>query len=192
MSPDQSCQHTVNQAAIQRLPIGLQVCSTHTAGYCKARQRLPLELISHFARSLDAQLSQQAPATWGWRQRRVLIADGTTVTMPDTEANHHEFPQQGAQCSGLGFPICRIVGITCLGSGALLNAAIVRFNGKGSGETGLLRSFQDFFLPGDILLGDAFYSTYCFITDMISRGVDLVMEQHGSRRRSTDFDVAIN
>jgi len=109
------------------------------------------------------------------------------VTMPDTEANQVQFPQQGGQLPGLGFPICRIVGITCLGSGALLDAAIGKFNGKGSGETGLLRSLQDTFQSGDVLLGDAFYATYFFIAAMIDKGVDLVMEQQGSRRRSTDF-----
>jgi len=166
MSADQSCQQIVNQAAIQRLP---------------------QEPVSHVTQFLGAQISDLTPDAWRWRQRRVLLADGTTATMPDTEANQHQFPQQGRQLPGLGFPICRIVGITCLGSGALLNVAIGKFNGKGSGEQGLLRSIQNTFKPGDVLLGDAFYATYFFIAEMISRGVDLVMEQQGARRRSTDF-----
>jgi len=187
MSADQSCQHIVDQAAIQRMAMGLPSCSTHTGGYCKARQRLPIDLITHLTRFLGTQLSEQTPNEWRWHQRRVLLADGTTVTMPDTPANQDEFPQQGSQLPGLGFPICRIVGITCLGSGALLNAAIGKFNGKGSGETGLLRSMQDTLQPGDILLGDAFYATYFFMAEMQAKGVDLLMAQHGSRRRSTDF-----
>ncbi|MCU7936952.1 MAG: hypothetical protein KZQ99_19105 [Candidatus Thiodiazotropha sp. (ex Dulcina madagascariensis)] len=36
-----------------------------------------------------------------------------------------------------------MVGITCLASGALLNAAIGRFNGKGGDEQTLLRSIQE-------------------------------------------------
>jgi hypothetical protein len=44
MSADQSCQQIVNQAAIQRLAMGLPACSTHTGGDCRARQRLPLDL----------------------------------------------------------------------------------------------------------------------------------------------------
>ncbi len=46
---------------------------------------------------------------------------------------------------------------------------------------------QDTLKPRDVLLGDAFYPTYFFIAAMIEKGVDLVMEQQGSRRRSTDF-----
>jgi len=187
MNADSSCQNIVDQAAIQRMHMGLPLCSTHTGGYCKARQRLPLDLITHLTRFLGSRLSEQTPVEWRWRQRRVLLADGTSVSMPDTVANQTAFPQQGSQLPGLGFPICRIVGITCLGSGALLNAAIGKFNGKGSGETGLLRSIQDTLQPGDILLGDAFYATYFFMAEMQARGVDLLMAQQGSRRRSTDF-----
>ena len=45
MSADRSCQHIVNQAAIQRVVTGLPACSTQTGGYCKARQRLPTEMV---------------------------------------------------------------------------------------------------------------------------------------------------
>jgi hypothetical protein len=41
----------------------------------------------------------------------------------------------------VGFPIARLVAITCLSSGALLNAAMGRFQGKGGNEQALLREF---------------------------------------------------
>jgi hypothetical protein len=43
------------------------------------------------------------------------------------------------------------------------------------------------FERGNVVLGDAFFATYFFITAMLDNGVDLVMEQLGTRRRSTDF-----
>ena len=187
MNSDQSCQQIVNQTAIRRITMGLPVCSTHTGAYCRARQRLPSEMIQRLTRFLGNEMSAQTPDAWRWRDRRVLLVDGTTVTMPDTRENQRVFPQQGSQLPGLGFPICRIVGITCLGSGVMLNAAIGKFNGKGSGERGLLRSLQDTFQSGEVLLGDAFYATYFFMAEMIARGVDLLLEQDGSRCRVTDF-----
>ena len=87
--------------------------------------------------------------------------------MPDTAENQASFPQQGGQLPGLGFLIYRTVGITCLSSGALLNAAIEKFNSKGSGETGLLRSMQDTVQPGDLVLDNAFYPTCFFVAAMI-------------------------
>jgi hypothetical protein len=35
--------------------------------------------------------------------------------------------------------------------------------------------------------GDAFYGTYFLLAELFSRGVNAVFEQHGARKRSTDF-----
>ena len=187
LSADRSCQHVVNQAAVQRLITGLPVCSTHTGGYCRARQRLPLEMVSGLTRHLGQQIDQKLPDDWRWHGRRVRLVDGTTVTMPDTPENQVTYPQQRGQKEGLGFPICRVVGITCLASGALLNANIGRFNGKGGDEQTLLRSIQETLESGDILIGDAFFPTFFFIAAMREQGVDILMEQMGARKRVTDF-----
>ncbi len=187
LSADRSCQNIVNQAAIQRLTSSLPTCSTHTGGYCRARQRLPLDMIRELTGYLGNQLHQQTPTEWRWHGHQVKIVDGTTVTMPDTPSNQASYPQQGGQAPGLGFPICRMVGITCLASGALLNAAIGRYKGKGADELTLLRSVQASFQSGDVILGDAIYATYFFIAEMQQAGVDILMEQHGMRKRSTDF-----
>lgn len=187
MSADRSCQHSVNQAVVQRLVGGLSVSSSHTGGYCRARQRLPVAMVCSLAQQLADVIDEQIPDQWRWQGRRVRIVDGTTVTLPDTQANQVVFPQQRGQKPGLGFPICRIVGITCLSSGALINAAIGRFNGKGGDEQTLLRSIEDTFGPGDIVMGDAFFATYFFIAAMQAKGVDILMEQNGARQRTTDF-----
>jgi len=187
LNADRSCQQIVNQAAVQRLLSGLPVCSTHTGGYCRARERLPLDLVSGLARHIGQQMDKQVPNEWRWQGRRVRLVDGTTVTMPDTLPNQAAYPKHGGQKPGLGFPICRIVGITCLSSGALLNAAVGRFNGKGGDEQTLLRSIQDTLEPGDMLLGDAFFPTYFFLAAMQALGVDILMEQMGIRKRVTDF-----
>lgn len=107
--------------------------------------------------------------------------------MPDTQANQAFYPQSSSQKLGLGSPICRLVGIVCLGSGAVLNAAIAPYQGKGNGEQALLRTMLDTLNRGDLLLGDAYYATYFLLRDFNERGVDAVFEQHGSRQRTTDF-----
>jgi len=187
MSADRSCQYTVNQSAVQRLSGGMNAGSVRTGAYCRARQRLPLEMVKNLSGYLGEQMHRNCPEPWRWQGRAVKLVDGTTMTMPDTPDNQAAFPQQRGQKPGLGFPICRLVGITCLSSGALLNAAIGRFNGKGGDEQTLLRSLENSFTSGDLILGDAFFATYFFIAAMQSKGVDILMEQHGSRRKSTDF-----
>ena len=187
LSADRSCQKAVNDAAVQRWSGGLPQCSTHTGGYCQARQRLPVEMVSTLTRHTGQLIAARTPATWHWRGRPVRLVDGTTVTMPDTSANQATYPQPRSQQPGLGFPICRLVGIICLGSGAALNMAIGAYRGKGGDEQTLLRSILDTLEPGDVLLGDAYFATYFLLCQLLAKGVDAVFEQHGSRQRTTDF-----
>jgi hypothetical protein len=114
-----------------------------------------------------------------------MLVDGTTISMPDTVENQAVFPQSASQAPGLGFPQCRMVGIVCLASGAVLNAALGPCKGKGSDEQSLLRSLLPTLESGNLLLGDAFYATYFLLCALQAQGVDGVFEQHGARR--TDF-----
>lgn len=187
MSADRSCQQAVNQAALNRLIAGLPANSIQTGGYCRARQRLPTEMVSALTRHVGQLTAAQSPTQWHWRGRRVCMIDGTAVTMPDTAANQQTYPQLDSQQVGLGFPICRIVGVICLASGAVLNAAMGPFKGKGGDERALLRSLLSSFEPGDLVLGDALFATYFFIAAMQEKGVDILMQQQGGRARVTDF-----
>lgn len=61
MSAARSCQNIVRQAALQRLAGGLSAASTRTGGYCLARQRLPLEMVSTLTQHLGGLMDDQAP-----------------------------------------------------------------------------------------------------------------------------------
>lgn len=187
LNTDRSCQKAVNDTAVTRVARGLPHCSTHTGAYCRARQRLPMELLSTLVRQTGRRITTQTPELWRWRGRPVRLVDGTTVVLPDTPANQAAYPQPRSQQPGLGFPLCRIVGLLCLESGAVLNAAIGRYQGKGGDEQTLLRSILDTLERGDVLIGDAFYATYFLLCTLHTRGIDAVFEQYGARQRRTDF-----
>ena len=187
LSADRSCQAAVNESAMKRMLGGLSRCSTHTGAYCRARQRLPLTMIRSLVHTTGQQTSAHAPSAWHWRGRPVRLVDGTTVSLPDTPANQHAYPQPRSQQPGLGFPLCRLLGLMCLGSGVVLNAATGPYRGKGGDEQHLLRSVLDTLAPGDVLLGDAYFATYFLLCALRERGMDGVFEQQGARRRTTDF-----
>jgi len=187
MSDDRSCQKAVNDAAIKRLIGGLSPCSTHTGGYCQARQRLPVEMVSALTRYTGQAMNQHIPDQWRWHGKRVHLIDGTTVSLPDTQANQAIYPQQSVQKPGLGFPIGRLVGVICLSSGMILNAALGRYQGKGTSEQSLLRGLLDTFEAGDLVLGDALFGTYFLLASLLGQKVDAVFEQLGGRKGSIDF-----
>lgn len=187
LSADRSCQKAVNETAIKRLAGGLAGCSTRTGAYCQARKRLPTEMVSALVHRTGQLITEQAPNAWHYQNHPVRLVDGTTVSLPDTPANQESFPQPNSQKPGLGFPLSRLVALICLGSGAVLNAAIGGCQGKGSDEQSLLRTMLDTLNSGDILLGDAYYASYFLLCELQRRNVNAVFEQQGARKRSTDF-----
>ena len=185
LSEDGSCQKAVDSWAAQRAAEGLSVQSVNTGAYCKARQRLPLELIRSLARHTGVLLSERAPVGWRWRGRCVKLVDGTGILMPDTAANQACYPQPSSQAPGVGSPLARLVGVICLSTGALLDAAMGPHAGKGTSELGLWRRLTSAFSAGDVMLADAFYCNYFLIAALQTMGVDVLFPQNGARH--TDF-----
>ncbi|WP_020473667.1 transposase domain-containing protein [Zavarzinella formosa] len=88
LDPMQCCLQAVLRFAAWRQATGQGPCSTNTGGYCQARQRLPEGMAGQLARGVGHRLHRrEAPRSWRWKGRSVKIADGTTVTMPDTPEN---------------------------------------------------------------------------------------------------------
>ena len=185
LAADRSCQQAVNAWAAQRAVEGLSVQSIRTGAYCQARRRLPLEMVTALMRETGHLLSDQAQPAWRWRGRAVKLADGTGISMPDTPENQVSYPQPSSQAEGVGFPLARLVAITCLSTGAVLDAAIGPHAGKGNTELDLMRGLLDTFSEGDVLLADALYCNYFMIAQLQAAGVDVLFEQHGAR--NTDF-----
>jgi len=185
LSADSSCQKAVNEVIVNRLLSGLAADSANTGGYCRARQRLPTDMVRDLARQTGVLLNEHTPVPWLWRGRHVKLVDGTTTLLPDSVQNQARYPQHGNQVCGAGFPMARLVGVISLANGAVLDVAMGPYKGKGTGEHGLFRELKHGFVTGDVMLADSYYCSYFLIADLLARGVDVVFEQHGARK--TDF-----
>ena len=187
LSTDGACQDVVGRRLSERIAQGHSQSALNTGSYCDARQRLPIELPVTLSNMIGERLELMAPPAWRWQGRSVKLFDGTTVTMPDTPSNQKVYPQSSEQKPGLGFPIARIGALIGLSSGAMLGYQVAACKGKGTGEQSLLANMMDHLNAGDVLLADALLATWWIIQDAISRGVDIVMPQHG--KRITDFSL---
>jgi Transposase DDE domain len=182
ISPDGSCRAAVARVLAWLVCRGERPCTPATDPYCKARRRLPEALLRRLTRHTGRSLHAQAPQGWLWKGRRVKVADGTTVSMPDTPANRAAYPQLTSQRPGVGFPIARMAVVFCLACGTVLDAAMGRYQGKQTGETALLRSLEDAFEPADVLLADRYFGGYFDIARWQQRQVDVVVRLHQRRR----------
>src|SRR5438132_1478878 len=137
LSPDHSCREAVARLIAFRVARGQKPCGPETGSYCKARQRLPLKVVTDLARGTAQHLEEQTEDSWTWKGRPVQMVDGSTVSMPDTQANQQAFPQPSSQKSGLGFPLARLVAVISLATGAVRALALGPYQGKATGETAL-------------------------------------------------------
>ena len=186
LSADHSCRAAVARLITHRVSRGQGPCSPDTGAYCQARKRLPEKFFSTVACETGRALDARVDGNWLWKNRRVYMFDGSTVSMPDTPANQQAYPQLYNQAPGVGFPIARIAAIISLSCGAVLDLGICRYAGKGQGEVSLLRKMWSIFRPGDVLLTDCLLSNWAEIVMLQQRGVDTVSRLNKARRRA-DF-----
>jgi hypothetical protein len=183
INQDGSCQNVVDKLALN---IEKDICIS-TSGYCKARSRLSLVAIKNMTKDIGKKDEDRIDVKWKFRGRNVYLVDGTTIAMADTKANQEVYPQPSSQKEGLGFPICRLVGIISLATGSIIDINVGTYGGKGTGERMLFLDMLHNFKKGDIIMADALYSTYSFISFAIEKGIDIVFVQNGSRAKKADF-----
>jgi hypothetical protein len=185
VSSSKSCLAAVTRVMVLLGVLGRQPCNAGTGAYCKARAKLSERFLHRLACTVGSELEDQVPDVWRWHRRRVLLLDGSTLSMPDTPANQEAYPQSRSQRPGVGFPILRWVALVGLATGAVLDSVFGPYRGKETGETALFRKLLDTLRPGDVLVADRYYCSYWMITLTLARGVDVVFRQHQLRR--TDF-----
>ena len=184
-SEQRSCTAAVARVVVLLVALGREPCSGNTGAYCCARAKLPEPVIRRLTLRIAKGCEQAVPSSWLWHGRHVKLVDGTTASMPDTEANQAEYPQHGAQEEGVGFPIVRMVVLFSLATGMLCDMAMGPYQGKETGEPALFRELFSRLQTDDIVLGDRYYCSYFMIALLKELGVDFVVRLH--QARTADF-----
>ena len=185
VSEAKSCLAAVARLLAWLTKVGRAVCDAGTGAYCKARAKLTELFLQTLACDVGRQLEDQALDGWRWRRRRVVLVDGSTLSLPDTRANQAVYPQTRSQRPGVGFPILRWVALLGLATGAVLESAFGPYRGKETGETALFRSLLASLRQGDVVIADRYYCSYWLVALLQAQGIDVVFRKH--QLRHTDF-----
>lgn len=180
LAADSSCREVLRKFLAWLSIEGDGEASPRTGAYCRARARLPLDALERVHENLA---NKSAMGEGLWRDRRVRVIDGSSVSMPDTPENQERYPQPGTQKAGCGFPVMRVVAVFSLGAGVLLDLA------KGTlmvSERTLFRQLWDNFEGGDIALADTGFCSYGDFYYLGLKGVDCVMPNHQARKVGLD------
>ena len=180
-----SCVAAVARVVVLLAALEHKPCSGNTGAYCRARAKLPEPVIRRMTLRMAKQCEEAVPSSWLWHGRHVKLVDGTTASMPDTEANQAEYPQHPTQEEGIGFPIARMVVLFSLATGMLCDMAMGPYQGKETGEPALFRELFSRLTADDIMLGDRYYCSYFMIALLKELDVDFVVRLH--QARTADF-----
>jgi hypothetical protein len=146
---------------------------------------LPEKLCTTLLQRSGQQAEADAPAAWNWHGRRVRVVDGSTLKVADSPANRAAFPLRRGWLPGVSYAVVRILVVFSLVTGSVVNGLLVPYQGKGNGETALLRALAEHFETDDVLLGDSYFSGYWDIVWWHQRGVAVVSRL--ANKRHVDF-----
>jgi len=170
LNADSGCSEVVRKFHAFAASQSITLPSTSTSAYCQARQKLEETDLENILSHTSKQLLQRE-ITHALDNRRVVVVDGTGVSMPDTVENQKIWPQNRQQKPGCGFPQAFICACFNLQTGALLSYEL---GNKKSSELLMLREQWDTFNSGDIFLGDKGYCSYYDVSKLADKGVDSV------------------
>jgi hypothetical protein len=180
LSPAQSCRETVRQVQAARYRRRKPAIAAGTGAYCQARAKLPARLLQELWQSIASQLAGAATPAMRWRNLRVAVVDGTTLSMPDTPANQAAWPQSSNQKRGCGFPIMKLVGLFSLSTGAVCALACgTLHHAEHALFVKLWRALTGHF---DLLLGDRNFGSFATFCALQRAGLHGVFRLHQARK----------
>jgi len=172
LDAESGCAEVVRKFQAFAASRSLPLPSTSSSAYCQARQKIEQSELKSILAHTTSQLTQQHSVKNNVESRRVIVVDGTGVSMPDTQSNQKQWPQQSHQKQGCGFPQARICACFDLRSGGVLSYQV---GNRKQQELPLLRQQWDTFKAGDIFLGDKGFCSFYDVYKFSIRDVDSVI-----------------
>lgn len=172
LDAESGCAEVVRKFQAFAASRSLPLPSTSSSAYCQTRQKIEQSEVKSILAHTTSQLTQRHSVKNNLESRRVIVVDGTGVSMPDTHSNQEQWPQQRHQKKGCGFPQARICACLDLRSGGVLSYQV---GNRKQQELPLLRQQWGTFKAGDIFLGDKGFCSFYDVYKFSIRDVDSVI-----------------
>jgi len=149
--------------------------------YCRARMRLPLEVLQKLLRrSADTVLADITSSRWCGL--RPLLVDGSSTIAPDTPPSQKAFGQPGEQKPGCGFPLPKVLGLFDAATGLILELLAFPLR---THEQSKVWKLHPLLRADDLLVGDRGFCSFAHLAMLVARGVAGLFRMH--QRQIVDF-----
>ena len=157
----------------------------NAAAYCKARMRLPVQVLRSLLRSSAEAIGKAHRSAGGlsqWRGHRVLLLDGTSSIAPDTPATRKKFRQPKGQKPGCGFPVPKILGMIDALTGVMVEMLCFPLYTHEAAKTWTLHPMMK---PGDLAVADRGFCSFVNLALLHLAGVLALFRMH--QKQIVDF-----
>lgn len=142
--------------------------------YCRARMRLPLEVLQKLLRRSAATMLATT-SSQRWCGLRPLLVDGSSTIAPDWANTQRAFGQPGQQKPGCGFPIPKVLGLFDAATGLILELLAFPLR---THEQSKVWKLHPLLGPGDLLVGDRGLCSFAHLAMLAARGVTGLFRMH--------------
>ncbi len=156
----------------------LQGKSPSSGSLAKARARLPLALWTQVWKFLAARVEALSEPFACWHGHRVILADGTCLSMPDTPQLHAYFGTSAGRGGPRHYPLARMVTIALANTMSVLAYAAGRYD---QSEQALLRPLLGGLRKGDLLVADRHFAGANLYAEYTAIGLHFLTRVHQIR-----------
>jgi len=160
-------------SAASRLDIAGQ--SPSLGSVAKARARLPIKLWLNLFEWISQRGQNLSERLGRWRGHRIILADGTCVSMSDKEELFERFGTNDGYHGKGKYPLARLVTLCIANTMMVLDYALGRYN---QDENALLQPLLKKLQKGDLLIADRHFAAAHYYWYYKSLGIEFLTRAH--------------
>ncbi|MFC1672437.1 IS4 family transposase [Planctomycetota bacterium] len=159
---------------VSRLP-GAAGKSPTGATVSKARARLPEGLWQQLFSWLSNKAQELSAPFDRWRSHRVVLMDGTCVSMPDEESLFEEFGTTNTRYGKGRYPLARLVTFALANTMTILGYGL---RGYSTDENTVAADLLDLLVEGDLIVGDRHFAGANLYAKYLRQGLEFLTRAH--------------
>jgi hypothetical protein len=149
--------------------------AVNASAYCKARMRLPLEVLQTLLVESSAVMRQTAGSQSLWLGLKAHLVDGSSTIAPDTPDSQNAFGHPSGQKPGCGFPVPKVLGLFDAFSGMIVQILGFPLYTHDQSKVWMLHPLLG---VNDLLVGDRGFCSFVHMAMLFSRGIHGLFRIH--------------
>ena len=170
-----------SNTAYTHLPRASKLSFT-AAAFCKAKKKLPLDLLRKLIYAVWQRCSKVDASTL-FHGHRTFLVDGSAASMPDTQPLQDRYGMPSGMKDGCGFPVVKLLLLFDAATGLIRQVLI---NAYRSHELPLVQQLHGLLQLDDLLIGDRGFCSFVHLASLTKAGIHGLLRLH--QRVAVSFD----